>query len=313
MKRIDVHVHMIPDFYRQAQRDAGMVSTAGTSVDWTPELALQQMDAHGIATSILSISFPGVHFGEDAAARALARRCNELAADLGGRWPGRFGSFAVLPLPDLEGALAEARYALDTLRLDGVVLLASYAGKFLGDLAFEPLMRELDQRNAAVFVHPGMHPSSRTLGTPWPGFMLEFVIDTSRAAVNLLFSGALERFAHINFVLAHGGGVIPYISWRLSVAPIISPLVPQWPQEKIFEGLRRFWYDTALCASAHSLPALMQTAAPERILFGSDWPYAPAKITQLSIEGLERAPGVSDSLRTAIERGNALALFPRFA
>jgi hypothetical protein len=99
MKRIGVHVHMSPEFYRQALGDAGMVSTAGTSVDWTPELALQQMDAHGIATSILSISFPGVHFGDDAAARALARRCNELAADLGGRWPRRFGGFAVLPRP----------------------------------------------------------------------------------------------------------------------------------------------------------------------------------------------------------------------
>lgn len=311
-KRIDVHVHMSPDFYRQAFRDAGMVTTAGTSVDWAPALALQQMDAHGIAASILSISFPGVHFGADAAARALARRCNELAADLGARWPGRFGGFAVLPLPDLDGALAEARYALDTLRMDGVVLLASYGGKFLGDAAFEPLMRELDRRNAVVFVHPGMHPSSRGLGLPWPGFMLEFVIDTSRAAVNLLFSGALERFPTIRFILAHGGGVIPYVAWRLSVAPIISPLVPQWPQEKVLEGLRRFWYDTALCATAHSLPSLMQTAAPERILFGSDWPYAPAKITALSIQGLKEAPGVSDALRASIERENALKLFPRF-
>lgn len=311
-ERIDVHVHMSPDFYRQAFRDAGLVTTAGTSVDWTPALALEQMDTHGIATSILSISFPGVHFGDDAAAEALARRCNELAAELGVRWPGRFGGFAVLPLPDLSGALAEAQFALDTLRMDGVVLLASYGGRFLGDAAFEPLMRELDRRKAVVLIHPGMHPSSRTLGTPWPGFMLEFVIDTSRAAINLLFSGALERFPNIRFILAHGGGVIPYIAWRLSVAPMISPLVPQWPQDKIFEGLRRFWYDTALCATAHSLPALMQTSSPERILFGSDWPYAPTKITALSIQGLKEAPGLSDALRAAIDRGNALKLFPRF-
>jgi 6-methylsalicylate decarboxylase len=311
-ERIDVHVHMSPDFYRQAFRDAGLVTTAGTSVDWTPALALEQMDTHGIATSILSISFPGVHFGDDAAAGALARRCNELAAELGVRWPGRFGGFAVLPLPDLSGALAEAQFALDTLRMDGVVLLASYGGRFLGDAAFEPLMRELDRRKAVVLIHPGMHPSSRALGTPWPGFMLEFVIDTSRAAINLLFSGALERFPNIRFILAHGGGVIPYIAWRLSVAPMISPLIPQWPQDKIFEGLRRFWYDTALCATAHSLPALMQTSSPERILFGSDWPYAPTKITALSIQGLKEAPGVSDALRASIDRGNALKLFPRF-
>ncbi|OGA38682.1 MAG: hypothetical protein A3G28_05425 [Betaproteobacteria bacterium RIFCSPLOWO2_12_FULL_68_19] len=309
--RIDVHAHMAPDFYREAFRQAGMATTSGAAVEWTPQLALETMDAHGIAMSILSISFPGVHFGDDRAARALARRCNELAAELGQRWPGRFGAFAVLPLPEMEGALAELEFALDKLKLDGVILLASHAGRFLGDPALEPLLAELDRRSAVVLVHPGMHPSSRTLGLPWPGFMLEFVIDTSRAAINLLFSGALERFGNIKFILAHGGGVIPYISWRLSVAPIISPLVPQWPQERIFAGLRRFWYDTALCATGHALPALMQTAAPERILFGSDWPYAPAKVTGLSIEGIKEAPGVTDRLRAGIERDNALQLFPR--
>lgn len=304
---------MAPAFYRDALRDAGRVPTSGARIEWTPELALETMDAHGIAASLLSISFPGVHFGEDRAARALARRCNELAAELGRRWPGRFGAFAVLPLPDVEGAVGELEHALGTLKLDGVILLASYAGTFLGDAAFEPLFAALDQRGAAVLVHPGMHASSRDLGMPWPGFMLEFVIDTSRAALNLLFCGALERFPNIQFILAHGGGVIPYVSWRLSVAPLISPLVPQWPQERIFAGLRRFWYDTALCATRRSLPALLETAAPERVLFGSDWPYAPAEITAMSIAGLRDAPGVSDRLRAGIERENALRLFPRFA
>jgi predicted TIM-barrel fold metal-dependent hydrolase len=310
--RIDVHAHMAPAFYRDALREAGRAPTSGARIEWTPELALETMDAHGIAASVVSISFPGVHFGDARAARALARRCNELAAELGRRWPGRFGGFAVLPLPDVDASLAELEFALDELELDGAILLASYAGKFLGDARFEPLLAELDRRGAAVLVHPGMHESSRSLELPWPGFMLEFVIDTSRAAVNLLFSGALERFRDINFILAHGGGVIPYISWRLAVAPLISPLVPQWPQERIFAGLRRFWYDTALCAERHALPALLETAAPERILFGSDWPYAPAEITSLSIQGLKDAPGLSERLRAGIERENALRLFPRF-
>lgn len=311
MQRIDVHAHMAPAFYRQALQQSGRVSTAGTSVEWSEQLALEQMDAHGIAGAVLSISFPGVHYGDDAKARALARRCNELAAELAAKHPGRFGGFAVLPLPDMDGALAELAHALDTLKLDGVVLLASYDGKFLGDARYEPLLRELDRRKAVAFVHPGMHPSSRDLGMPWPGFILEFVVDTSRAAVNLLFSGALERFGNIRFILAHGGGVIPYLAWRLSVAPIISPLVPQWPQEKVFAGLRRFWYDTALCASRQALPALLETAAPERVLFGSDWPYAPAKVTALSIEGLRDAP-ISSEQRGAIERENAVKLFSRF-
>ena len=310
MQRIDVHAHMAPAFYRQALQKSGHVSTAGTSVEWSEQLALGQMDDHGIAAAVLSISFPGVHHGDDAEARALARRCNELAAELAAKHPGRFGGFAVLPLPDMDGALAELAHALDTLELDGVVLLASYQGRFLGDARYEPLLHELDRRKAVVFVHPGMHPSSRDLGMPWPGFMLEFVVDTSRAAINLLFSGALEKFGNIKFILAHGGGVIPYLAWRLSVAPIISPRVPQWPQDKVLAGLRRFWYDTALCASRQALPAILETAAPERVLFGSDWPYAPAKVTALSIEGLRDAP-ITDAQRAAIGRSNALALFPR--
>ena len=302
---------MAPAFYRDALVAAGRAPTSGARIEWTPELALQLMDSHGIAASIVSISFPGVHFGEDRPARMLARRCNELAAEIAQRWPGRFGSFAVLPLPDMEGALAELAYAMDELKLDGVILLASYEGRFLGDAAFDPLLAELDRRGTPVLVHPGMHATSRELDLPWPGFMLEFVIDTSRAAINLIFSGALERFRNAKFVLAHAGGVIPYISWRLSVAPIISPLVPQWPQERIFAELRRFWYDTALCATRRVLPALMETAAPERILFGSDWPYAPAEITGLSIAGLREA--VNDRQLARIERENALKLFPRFA
>jgi 6-methylsalicylate decarboxylase len=310
--RIDVHAHMAPDFYRQALAGAGRVPTSGARIEWAPALALETMEAHGIAASVVSISFPGVHFGDDRAARSLARRCNERAADLGRQWPGRFGAFAVLPLPDLDGSLAELEFALGPLQLDGVILLASYAGRFLGDPYYAPLLAELDRRGAVVLVHPGMHASSLSLELPWPGFMLEFVIDTSRAAINLLFSGALERFPGIRFILAHGGGVIPYIAWRLSLAPVISPLLPQWPQEKIFAGLRRFWYDTALCADRHALPALLETAAPERILFGSDWPYAPAKITGLSIAGIREAPGVTERLRAGIERENALNLFPRF-
>ena len=310
--RIDVHAHMAPGFYRDALAAAGRVPTSGARIEWSPEAALRAMDGHGIAASIVSISFPGVHFGDDKAARSLARRCNELAAELCARWPGRFGGFAVLPLPDMEGALAELAFALDELRLDGVILLASYEGRFLGDPSFDALLAELDRRSAPVLVHPGLHAASRELGMPWPGFMLEFVIDTSRAALNLLFSGTLERLREAKFILAHGGGVIPYVSWRLSVAPVISPLVPQWPQERIFAGLRQFWYDTALCATRRSLPALMETAAPERIVFGSDWPYAPSEVTALSIDGLRDVPGLTDRRLADIERGNALKLFPRF-
>ena len=139
---------------------------------------------------------------------------------------------------DIDAAIAEARYCLETLRFEGISLFASYGEKFLGDAAFDPLLHYLDSRNAVVHVHPSLHPSSKSLDLPWPGFMIEYPFDTTRAAVNLLFSGALERFPNIRFILSHAGGTLPYLAWRLSVAPMIDKRLKQRTREEIFAGLQ---------------------------------------------------------------------------
>ncbi len=136
---------------------------------------------------------------------------------------------------------------------------------------------------------------------------------SARAAVNLIFTGTLDRYPDIRFILSHAGGVLPFIAWRLSVTPMIDPRLPQLSREQIFAGLRHFWYDTALAPWAGSMGALREVAEPSRILFGSDWPFANAKIVPEEVRSL-CAPGVlAASERAAIERGNALTLFPRFA
>ena len=174
---------------------------------------------------------------------------------------------------DIDAALAEARYCLETLRFEGISLFASYGEKFLGDAAFDPLLAYLDERNAVVHIHPSLHPSSRSLDLPWPGFMIEYPFDTTRAAVNLVFSGALERFPNIRFILSHAGGTLPYLAWRLSVAPMIDKRLTQRTREQIFAGFKTFWYDNALASGRAPMGALSQIAAPERIVFGSDWPF----------------------------------------
>ena len=140
----------------------------------------------------------------------------------------------------------ETARCLDQLHFDGVCLFASYGARFLGDPAFDPLMEELNRRRAVVFVHPAMHPSMAAVDLPWPGFMMEYPFDTTRAAVNLIFTGALQRYPDIRFILSHAGGVLPFIAWRLSVSPMIDPRLPQLSREQVFAGLRHFWYDTAL-------------------------------------------------------------------
>jgi predicted TIM-barrel fold metal-dependent hydrolase len=312
-RRIDVHFHLIPDFYREAVYAAGSGPAIGRYPDWTPELALELMDASGIAYALTSLAQPGVQFAPADAAKTLARRCNDYAAELCARWPKRFGAFALVPMQRADDAIAELAYCRESLRFAGACLFASYGEKFLGDPVFDPVLAALNDMGAVVFVHPAYHPSSRGLDLPWPGFMMEYLFDTTRAAANLLLSGALERFPRIRFILAHAGGVLPYFAWRLSVAPMIDPRLPQWPRERVFAGLRRFWYDVALSPGRQTLAALREVALPERILFGSDWPFANRRVVAAMLDDFA-APGlVTDDERAAVERGNALALFPQLA
>jgi predicted TIM-barrel fold metal-dependent hydrolase len=312
-RRIDLHFHLIPKFYQDAAYEFGTGPVIGRYPEWSPERALDLMDAHGIEVALTSLAQPGVQFGDPTRARALARRCNDYAAGLNARWPKRFGAFAVVPLWEIRDAIEEIGYALDVLKLQGVCLFASYAGKFLGDPHFDPLLEELDRRAAVVFVHPALHPASRTLDLPWPGFMMEYLFDTTRAAVNLVFGGATMRFPRIRFVLAHAGGVVPYFAWRLSVSPMIDSRLPQIPPEQIFARLGQFWYDTALCPTPQTMACLAGVARPEQIVFGTDWPFANAEVLAEALELYATAVPIADLQRGAIDRTNALSLFPQFA
>lgn len=309
---IDVHFHAVPPAFKRAALAAGRGATIASGFpDWSNDAALALMDRRGIATAITSISQPGVHFGDDAQARDLARLCNEDAAERVQRWPDRFGAFATLPLPDVDGACAEIVYALDVLGLDGVCLLASCGDRFIGDAQFEPVLQVLHERSAVVFLHPNFHPSSRSLGWNLPAFLTEFPFDTTRAAAQLVFSGATRRFSNIRFILAHAGGTLPYLAWRLSLAPLIDRRFGDRTREDILGEVRRFWFDTAQAAGAPVLAALNEVAGPDRVLFGSDWPYCPELVVAATVDALADAQGRWPGLAAGIARRNALALFPR--
>jgi 6-methylsalicylate decarboxylase len=310
MPLIDVHAHLIPPFYREALIAAGRgPSISGGFPAWSPEQALEQMDQNGIAAAILSVSQPGVHFGDDSAACNLARTFNDYMARLSAARAGRLGAFAVLPLPDVPGALAETDYALDVLKLDGVGLLASYGEQFLGDDKFDPLLERLNAREAVVFVHPNLHPGSRTLTLNVPAWVVEYPFDTTRAVVNLVLSGKRRRYAKIRFILAHAGGTIPFLAWRIAAAPQIDKRYAALSSADIRSDLRSFWYETAQAPGPETFGALRLIAAPERILFGSDWPYCLSPVTSAMIDALRQ---VDARQRLGVESANALHLFPRF-
>ncbi|CAD5109911.1 amidohydrolase family protein [Zestomonas carbonaria] len=311
--RIDVHHHIIPPVYAEAIHHHGLQQHAGAALpSWTPEKSLQVMDVNGIQRAITSLTTPGAHLGGGVGqASSLARACNEYAADLCQQHPERFGSFALLPLPFTEASCAEAIHALDVLEADGVVVFGSNDGVFLGDPRLDELMAELDRRAALVFVHPNLHQSSEQLGMQTPGFLIEFLCDTTRAAVNLILSGTLERYPRIRWILAHGGGFLPYVAWRVSLADALPAFQERAPQGAM-SYLKRFYFDTALSPSRYSMAALKQLVEPSHILFGSDFPFAPAPLTTLQCQTLEDNPLWSAEQLYGIHRGHALELLPQY-
>lgn len=314
--RIDVHHHLFPPALYAALAAKGITEVASTPVPkWTPADSIAVMDANGIATALTSISAPGVSFSDRQSvgeACDLARACNEFAAEMAVKHPGRFGSFAVLPMPYTEHACKEAIYALDVLKADGVVLLGSTAGKFLGDPAFEDLMAELDRRKAIVFVHPNIHQTSTEIGLSTPAFIVEFLCDTTRAAVNLILTGTMERYPSIRWILSHAGGFLPYIAWRVSLANNFPDVASRAPQG-VLTYIRRFYFDTALSPSPFALAALRELVEPSHILFGSDFPFAPAPLIGVEVENLQKIKLFDDATMAGIGRGHALGLFPQYA
>ncbi len=206
--RIDVHQHVVPPFYAKALPTHGGDPSGTVVPQWTPESAIGFMDSQEIATGILSLTAPSVVRWYKRERREMAHRINEYTAELVMRRPDRFGNFATLPLPDVDGALMELEYALDTLHADGVILLANYAGKYLGDPIFEPLWAELDRREAVVFVHPGQPPLPTVNGVAGP--LVDYPFDTTRAAVQLVLNGTMDRYPKVRVILAHAGGFLPY-------------------------------------------------------------------------------------------------------
>lgn len=295
---------MVPPDYAAWLRRRGVEAGGLPIPDWSPAAALALMDERGVETAILSVSTPGVHLGDDAEARAMAREVNEYAAAMVRSRPGRFGFFATLCLPDLDGSLAELAHAFDTLGADGVVLLANSRGTYLGDEAFEPLFVELDRRRAVVFVHPSFVPGLEPL-PGIPTFVADFLLDTTRAAILLARSGTLDRHPHLKIILAHAGGIVPFAAYRFSAAasPSGNPLDG-------IARLKRFHFDTALSGSPTALPSLLAFAEPDHVLFGSDFPYAPAPVVG-AFTGMYETFPLPDPQRRSIDRRAAEQLFPR--
>jgi aminocarboxymuconate-semialdehyde decarboxylase len=313
MLTVDVHHHILPDFFwRETNEQHGPVGGFAPP-PWSKESALSFMDDAGIDVAVTSISTPGVHTGNDARARSLARRCNELAAGLVHARPERFGAFACLPLPDVDGALAELSYALDALKLDGVVLFSNARGVYLGDERFDAVFEELERRRAVVFVHPTASPDPAAHGLGLPDNLIDFVADTSRAIAHLHYSNTFARTPNVKYIFAHAGGTIPYLASRFAVVDEMGLIDDGGKRGTAADTFRRLYWDTALSWRDPVLQLLRSVVGMDRVLFGTDFPYLRRDLAIGSREQLLRNAALSDAERAAVLGETALKLFPRMA
>jgi predicted TIM-barrel fold metal-dependent hydrolase len=310
---IDVHAHFVTDSYITSARAAGHQHPDGMPgwPTWSAEAHLELMNRCGISTALLSMSSPGVHFGDDAAARDLARQVNEDAARVVRGHPGRFGMFASLPLPDVDGSLTEVAYALDTLSADGVILQTNAGGTYLGDPKLEPVFAELGRRNAAVFLHPTSPVCWRqsALGRPRP--MIEFIFDTARTVTDLVFAGTLVRHPGLRVIVPHCGGALPVLADRING---MAGLVGSGNAPAAVDQLRRLYYDTAGTAFPRQIPALLGLVDPDRLLYGSDYLWTPDRLVELHSAEFADTPSPVDGLSwQELTTANAHRVLPRLA
>ncbi|WP_370937731.1 amidohydrolase family protein [Amycolatopsis sp. cg13] len=306
--RIDVHTHLVPPCWGEALAQHGGDPSGWTLPPWTPDDHLKFMDANGIATSLLSLTAPSVTGWAGAARRETARRVNEYTAELVRERPDRFGLFATVPLPDVDGAVAEVDHAYGALQADGVVLLSNYDGVYLGDDRYTPLWEALDRQRAVVFIHPA-HPLVPLLpGIPGP--LVDYPFDTTRNAVHMVFHGITERYPNVRIILSHAGGFVPFAALRF--CQFQAALEPAGPTaEDFLARFRSFYWDTALSSGEYAFGALARFADPGRILYGSDFPYAPPQVGTRFTEILDEESGLAPEQSRAIDFGNARSLFPR--
>lgn len=277
---IDVHAHYLTDRYVAAARSADIEHPDGMPgwPTWSVDDHLALMAETQTKRAILSISSPGVHFGDDGAAADLARHVNEFASDVVAEHPDRFGFFASVPLPCVTAAVDEAAHAMDRLGARGVVLMSNSAGVYLGDPSLDPLWAALNQRRAIVFEHPTSPPNVRAVALDRPSPMLEFMFETTRTVTDLVFAGIAERYPDIRFVIPHCGATLSVVVDRIELFRSLLPGSHGRPQSTLTtrQQLQRFWYDVAGTPFPAAARALIDVVGSEQLLYGSDYCWTPA-------------------------------------
>ncbi len=308
-RRIDTHFHVFPPFYVEAAREVvirTLDSDPRPALNWSPQFALGEMDKHGVETGVASL-VPGILWADKATARRLVRQYHDYCARLVSDYPARFGFFASLPLSDIEGSLAEISHAFDQCKADGVMLHTQYDNKYPGDPAFDPVFAELNRRKAVVFFHPTAGDCCKALVPGLAPSTVEYLFDSTRAALSLLVNGVYAKYPDIRFIFAHTGGALGLLANRAEAYIRRHPEIVEKLPDGAMTFLRRQYFDIANSVNAPVMAAARAWLPPGQLLFGSDFPVLPLALTASALDRFD----LPETERAGIDRDNALRLFPR--
>lgn len=281
---IDVHSHIItPEFLLSLEQEGRLMDEGFPLPKYEVDAHLRWMDEAGVTTSVLTLAAPQPSSSE------VVRATNETAARVKQRYPGRFLFCAALPLPDVDAAISEAVYALDTLGADGIKLATNVGGQYLGAPELDTLFSILNERKAVVILHPHRpEPVNPEVMRQTPLAMQEYLSETTRAVANMITRNVLARYPSVKVVVPHCGAYLPLAVPRMeSLTPVMqaNKMVGKIDWEA---NLSSLYYDLAGAHSPEVIRMLLTITSPEHLLYGSDYPYVAPQVLLSSLARMQQ-------------------------
>jgi aminocarboxymuconate-semialdehyde decarboxylase len=311
--KLDLHTHFYTDAYFQTIRDLpsefsfGTSSTGQTIITYrgarffgvTPAMTdvsrrIEDMDRVGIDVEVISLSTPNVFFADAKHQPAVAAMINDSYADLIARQPKRFKGFASIPMDAPDEALKELHRAIDTLKLNGVVLLSNIGGKPLTSPEYRPFFEEANRMKLCIFLHPMIPANSDAFREYVLGPIIGFPFDTSLAVARMCYDGMFEELPDIRWIIGHLGGAVPYLMERMDngFRDFADCRVKIDKLPSVY--LKRLYYDT-VSFSPHTLTMVRNMVGADHMVMGSDYPHllgsidrAVTSINELDVSGEEK-------------------------
>lgn len=313
-RAMDVHCHnILPEFTQLLEKHDAALEETFPLPAWNIASHLKFMEVAGIETSVLSMPAPQPYFGDTEECRLAVRAYNETCARLKADYPSKFLFCASIPLPDVDVAIREAIYALDTLGADGIKLATNSRGQYVGDAVLDPLMEVLNERQAVVILHPHKpNPVNEEIIATTPLAIYEYPAETTRAVINMISRNVPARYPNVKVVVPHCGSFLPLAVPRMrSVHPAMQAKGFMEPVD--WEAnLRNLYYDLAGGATPEVVKTLLTITAPDHLLYGSDYPYQPEGVLTAGLERLRAWIKKDSTLSLYADRilyGNAQRLF----